>query len=102
MSKFSPNFRRSECRDCGKWVDNCDFPECQSPEFQARYALTRQWKLKVAADPLVRIQRCTDPHMWYAGLVGREVPIVRVDEDGLWAREPAGYINIIHFEAVEP
>lgn len=64
--------------------------------------LRDKWRLKVVADPLVRIQRCSDPHMWYAQAVGREIPVVRVTMDGLWAREPAGYINIIRFEDVEP
>lgn len=50
----------------------------------------------------VMIQRCSDPHMWYANRVGQLIPIIKVDQDGLWAREPAGYINIIKFEDVAP
>lgn len=61
-----------------------------------------EWRLKVAETPHVLIQRCSDPHMWYADRVGQEIRIERVDHDGLWAREPAGYINIIKFEDVEP
>jgi hypothetical protein len=50
----------------------------------------------------VKIQRCGDPQMWYAKRVGELIPIEKVDKDGLWAREPSGYINIIHFEDVLP
>lgn len=50
----------------------------------------------------VKIQRCSDPHIWYAEKVGQIVPIVKVDRDGLWAREAAGHINIIRFEDVAP
>lgn len=62
----------------------------------------RQWALKVYHDPMVRIQRCSDPHMWYAGLVGQLVHIYRITTAGLWARETGGYTNIIRFEDVEP
>lgn len=61
-----------------------------------------KWRVKVLADRVVQIQRCTDPHMWYVDRVGQLISIERVTVDGLWAREPAGYINIIKFEDVEP
>lgn len=69
---------------------------------RAHDILVSQWRLKVSTHRLVRIQRCSDPSMWYYPLVGRDVPIVQVDQDGLWAREPAGYLNIIKFEDVQP
>jgi len=49
----------------------------------------------------IKIQRCSDPHMWYADKVGQWIRVERWDVDGIWAREPAGYINIIRFEDVE-
>ncbi len=51
----------------------------------------------------VKITRCPDPLMWYAGLVGKFVKVIRVDNDGLWARENGGTgpINIIRFDDVE-
>lgn len=50
---------------------------------------------------MVQIRRCGDRMYWYCHLVGTWVHVERVDLDGLWAREPAGYINIIKFEDVE-
>lgn len=38
---------------------------------------------------------CGDPQMWYANRVGESLPLVREDADGYWAREPAGYLNVI-------
>ncbi len=58
------------------------------------------WKKRIFADPNVEIKQCSDPHMWYSDRVGQTIPVVKVDRDGLWAREPAGYINIIRFEDV--
>lgn len=43
----------------------------------------------------VRITSCRDKQMWYANRVGECLPLVREDSAGYWAREPAGYINII-------
>lgn len=46
------------------------------------------------------IKQCPDPMMWYANLIGKEVPYL-----GEWkstreyrSREPAGYINIVKFD----
>lgn len=50
----------------------------------------------------VKILRCDDPNKWYAKRIGELIPIEKVDKDGLWAREPEGYLNIIHFEDVMP
>jgi hypothetical protein len=33
--------------------------------------------------------------MWYAGLVGEEVPFLREEHDCYLSREPAGYVNIV-------
>lgn len=41
------------------------------------------------------ITGCSDHLMWYADKVGQRVPFVREDRDGLWGREPAGYVNIV-------
>ena len=41
------------------------------------------------------IKKCSDPHLWYADLVGQEVELLREDCDGYWSREPAGYTNIV-------
>jgi hypothetical protein len=35
--------------------------------------------------------------MWYAPLVGQCWPLSRIDKDGYWCYEPAGYINIVRF-----
>lgn len=60
------------------------------------------WKRRITLSPLVKIERCTDPLMWYADRVGQEVKIEKVDRDGLWAREGGHYnaINIIRFTDV--
>lgn len=42
----------------------------------------------------LKIIKCSEPHMWYANKVGMTLPLVRED-DYYWAREDAGYINII-------
>jgi len=49
----------------------------------------------------LQIRRCGDPSMWYANRVGEWIPVERLDRDGIWAREPAGYLNIIKFEDVK-
>lgn len=44
------------------------------------------------------IHRCSDPQLWYADLVGQQVPLVTEDESGYWSREPTGYLNIVRRE----
>lgn len=78
----------------------CNY-ECNQGRTCPRQALAAKWRLKITDSPMVLIQGCSDPHMWYADRVGQLVLIERVSPDGLWAREPAGYINIIKFEDVE-
>lgn len=44
---------------------------------------------------LLHITKCGDPMMWYAGMVGQNVPLVRVLTDCYMGREPAGFSNIV-------
>jgi hypothetical protein len=45
---------------------------------------------------LLRIKACSDPHRWYAGLVGKNVPALGYDPLSGWkSKEPAGYTNYI-------
>ena len=44
------------------------------------------------------INKCSDPQMWYAGLVGKLVPLLWEDSAGYWSREPAGHTNIVRRE----
>lgn len=55
--------------------------------------------LLVTCKRVLLIERCPDPLMWYAGMIGKEVPYL-----GEWkaeslykSREPAGYINVVKF-----
>ncbi len=43
----------------------------------------------------ILVTGCSDPHMWYAGLVGQTVEYVREYPQEYLSREPAGYTNII-------
>jgi hypothetical protein len=46
--------------------------------------------------PMLRIKSCSDPHRWYAGLVGKNVPQLGYDPVSGWkSKEPAGYTNFI-------
>lgn len=44
------------------------------------------------------ITKCSDPQLWYAGLVGKTVELLREDSEGYWSREPSGYTNIVRRE----
>jgi hypothetical protein len=49
-----------------------------------------------AAVPMLLIERCRDPGMWYAGMVGELVQNLGMFPDGDWrSREPYGYINSV-------
>lgn len=49
-----------------------------------------------AAVPMLLIERCRDPLMWYAGLVGQLVDNLGMYPEGDWkSREPAGFTNIV-------
>lgn len=43
----------------------------------------------------LKIIGCSDGHMWYAGLVGQLVPLLREEHDIYLSREPAGYSNVV-------
>lgn len=43
----------------------------------------------------LKIVHCSDPMMWYAGLVGQVVPLHREEASCYWGREPAGHVNIV-------
>jgi predicted short-subunit dehydrogenase-like oxidoreductase (DUF2520 family) len=44
------------------------------------------------------INKCSDPQLWYAGLVGKQVPLLREIPEGYLSREPAGFTNIVKRE----
>lgn len=46
----------------------------------------------------ILIEKCSDPQLWYADLVGQEVPYLREIDEGYLSREPAGYTNIVRRE----
>lgn len=50
----------------------------------------------------LKIVGCTDPMMWYAGLVGQVVPLVREESDIYLSREPAGFSNIVRKRDAKP
>lgn len=43
----------------------------------------------------VIIEKAKDPLMWYADKIGQTIPVEREDDQYYWAREDAGFINII-------
>ena len=47
------------------------------------------------------IRQCPDPLMWYAGKIGKLVPLIRIDTDFYISREPNGYSNIVKKEDAE-
>ena len=47
------------------------------------------------------IKSCTDPHLWYAKLIGHKVPFLGSWPEGWKSREQSGYVNIIRFEDAE-
>lgn len=50
---------------------------------------------------VLKINRCSDPLMWYNGLVGEVVPLLREYPDCYMSREPSGYANIVRKEDAE-
>lgn len=50
----------------------------------------------------LKITGCSDGHMWYAGLVGQVVPLLREEHDVYLSREPAGYTNIVRKPDAKP
>lgn len=49
----------------------------------------------------LRIIRCSDSLMWYSGMEGRVVPLVREYPDCYMSREPDGFANIVRKEDAE-
>lgn len=47
---------------------------------------------------MLRIKQCRDPLMWYAGMVGQDVPFCGQWPEAYKSREPAGYINRVEFD----
>ena len=47
---------------------------------------------------MLRINRCSDPHLWYAGKVGWLVPFVCSGIAEWWSREDAGHLNIVRLD----
>jgi len=50
----------------------------------------------------LKITDCKDGAMWYAGLVGKIVPLLREESDCYLSREPAGYTNIVRKGDAKP
>lgn len=46
----------------------------------------------------LRITKCSDSLLWYADLVGQQVPLVREIPEGYLSREPGGFTNIVRKE----
>jgi hypothetical protein len=50
---------------------------------------------------LLKIKKCSDPHLWYSGMIGESVPFLREFEDCYMSREPAGFSNVVRKEDAE-
>lgn len=46
----------------------------------------------------LQIVGCSDPSMWYQPLIGDVVPLRFIDNDGYWAIQPGGYLNVVRLE----
>ncbi len=46
----------------------------------------------------ILIIKCNNRGKWYSDLVGKEVPLLAVEENEYMSREPEGYINFISKE----
>jgi len=44
---------------------------------------------------VIRILKCSDSRMWYAGMVGQDVPLLCEYETEFLSRTPSGYSNIV-------
>lgn len=47
---------------------------------------------------MLRINRCSAPHLWYVGKVGQLVPFVQAGIAEWWSREDAGHLNIVRLD----
>jgi len=43
----------------------------------------------------LKIIQCSDSMLWYANLVGQEVPLLKEVDEGWLSEEPDGYTNIV-------
>jgi len=58
--------------------------------------------MSITPNKSLKIVKCTDGMMWYAGKVGQLVPYLgEWKDDGYISREPAGFINVVKFEDAE-
>lgn len=68
--------------------------------FVCKRARYHEWMRRITINPVVKIVKCTDALMWYAGRIGEMVTITGVDDNSLWSRA-SGFANIIRFTDVE-
>lgn len=68
--------------------------------FVCKRARYHEWMRRITINPVVKIVKCTDALMWYAGRIGEMVTISGVDDNSLWSRA-SGFANIIRFSDVE-
>lgn len=52
-------------------------------------------------EKMVIIKSTSDPHLWYTPYVGMTWEVIGEEEDVYWAKDPAGYKNIIYKEDCE-
>ena len=43
----------------------------------------------------LKIINCKDRQMWYRDLINQEIPLIGIENDYYWSREPDGYKNIV-------
>lgn len=70
------------------------------PNFVCKRARYHEWMRRITINPVVKIVKCTDALMWYAGRIGEMITITGVDDNSLWSRA-SGFANIIRFTDVE-
>lgn len=68
--------------------------------FVCKRARYHEWMRRITINPVVKIVKCTDALMWYAGRIGEMVTVSGVDDNSLWSRA-SGFANIIRFSDVE-
>jgi hypothetical protein len=44
---------------------------------------------------VLQIINCKDRQMWYRDIINQTVPLIGVEENYYWSREPDGYKNIV-------
>lgn len=50
------------------------------------------------AKQMIKITGCSDPMMWYRGMVGEYVPFIRKYDDCYLSRDSGGFTNIIRLD----